>query len=232
MKKLISAILALALCCMLIPAMAEDDLTGEWYASFAGIPVTLTINADGTLSMTSPQGGEASPGTWTLEGDKLTLTIADSPATATVTADGIAMSESGMDLLFTREPIAAITIAEVKAGAAADEYYGVWTLAYMDADGMIIDPSSVGMVFPDVKLGEGTVEFVAASEDDLFAAMFNMMALTDTYEDGALILSATAAGASASGKVEMLEDGMIKLTLDSEDGPMVLYYRPAEAPAA
>ena len=31
MKKLISILLALALCCMMIPALAEDGITGDWY---------------------------------------------------------------------------------------------------------------------------------------------------------------------------------------------------------
>lgn len=31
MKKLISMILIVCMACMMIPAMAEEDLTGEWY---------------------------------------------------------------------------------------------------------------------------------------------------------------------------------------------------------
>ena len=103
MKKLISLILILCMACMLIPAMADTDVTGTWYASMMGIPMTMTLNADGTGTMISPvQGGEA-PAAWTMEGDKITITVNDSPATGTVTADAITLEESGMEIVFTRE---------------------------------------------------------------------------------------------------------------------------------
>ena len=54
MKKLISLVLALCLACMLIPAVAEDDVTGEWYANMSGIAVKFTINADNTFTMEVP----------------------------------------------------------------------------------------------------------------------------------------------------------------------------------
>jgi len=36
---------------------------------------------------------------------------------------------------------------------------------------------------------------------------------------------------TASGKVEMLADGMVKVTLDNDGSLMVLYYSPVEAAA-
>ncbi len=235
MKKLISLVLILCMACMLVPAMADEDLTGDWYASFAGAVMTMTVNADGTLTMLIPGQAEASPGTWTLEGDQITITVQDSPATGTVTADGIALSEGGMDLLFTREPIGAITVADVKADAAEEEFYGEWTMTYLGAEGMILDAASAGMVFPNIKLGKGTVEFIPSSDEDLYALMFSLLGLTSSYADGKLALTATTEGADATGTVEMLTDGMIKVSLDDDDGPMVMYYSPAaaaEEPAA
>ena len=46
MKKTVALLLALMMSCMLIPVMAEDSITGEWYASFMGVAITLTVNED------------------------------------------------------------------------------------------------------------------------------------------------------------------------------------------
>ena len=235
MKKLISLILALALCCMLVPAMAEEDITGEWYASFAGIAMTMTINADGTLSMTAPGQEGSAEGIWTLEGDQLTLTVDESPATATVSADGILLSSGGMDMLFTREPVEVPTVGEVKPDAAAEEFYGEWAVAYMEAEGILMDPGAVGMGLPKIVLGEGTIEFIATDETDFMTPIFNALGLVSAYENGALNLTSTTEGITATGKVEMLTDGMIKVSLDNNGNAMVFYYKPAataEEPAA
>ena len=236
MKKLISLFLILCIACMLIPAMADDiDVTGEWYTTMMGVPMTLVLNADGTGSMTVPgQEGEAAA-TWTLEGDQITITSNDSPASGTATSDSITLAADGMEMIFTREPVEAITVADVKADAAAEEFYGDWTFTYMEAEGLIVDVSAFGLAFPNVRLAEGTVEFVAASEEDFYAAIFNMLGLASTYEDGVLKLASTAENATSNGTIEMLQDGMLKVTLEMDGEAMVLYYSPAgaaEEPAA
>ena len=99
MKKLFSLILALCMVCTLVPAVAEEDVTGEWYlktmkqgeteydAGAISYNITMTLNADGTGTMLSPASEEPTPGSWTLEGDKITVTFEDSPIGGTV-ADG------------------------------------------------------------------------------------------------------------------------------------------------
>ena len=64
MKKLIAVILSLALCCLLIPAVAEETpVAGTWYIVSANAQdqdfqvvdpegITVTINDDGTFSIT------------------------------------------------------------------------------------------------------------------------------------------------------------------------------------
>ena len=232
MKKLISLILALCMGCMMVSALAEDDITGEWYASFAGVTMTMNLNADGTVVLTSPSQEGGSSGTYTREGDQLTLTVEGSPATATITEEGILLSEGGLELKFTREPVEPITVGEPKTDAAAGDYYGDWTFAYLENEGLIMDISAVGMAFPNLTLGEGKVEFVAAGEEDIFASMYNMLAFTSAFENGMLKLTATAANTSATGTVQLLTDGLIKLSLDNGGDTQILYYRPAEAAEA
>ena len=154
MKKTVALLLALMMSCMLIPVMAEDSITGEWYASFMGVAITLTVNEDGSFQMALP-GQDPTVGTWTLEGDQFTMTADDTPVVGTVTAEGITASDGGMELFFTREPIAEITVSEVKAAETVEEFYGDWAVTYMEADGIILDPAAAGMPFPQMKIGEG-----------------------------------------------------------------------------
>ena len=233
MKKLVSMILILCMACMLIPAMAEEDLTGEWYASYAGVAMTMNINADGTLTMTIPGMEEPAAGTWTLDGDQIVITVQDSPASGTVTAEGIALSESGMELLFTREPVESISVADVKADAAEEEFYGEYACTYIGSQGILMDASAMGMAF-GLKISEGALEFTGG-EDDLYAMIFTMMGLTGTYADGKIDVVSTMEGNDATGTIELLEDGMVKLSLNSNGEIMVIYLAPAaaeEAPAA
>ena len=87
MKKLISMVLVLCMAATMVSALAETDVTGEWYGSMMGFSMKMVLNADGTGEMTVVGQG-TSPATWTMEGDQITITANDSPATGTVTADG------------------------------------------------------------------------------------------------------------------------------------------------
>ena len=79
MRKLLSVLLMLALVsALLVPAMAELNVTGDWYlkimkmgdeeydAASIGYVMTMTLKEDGTVSMTTAGVDEVSTGTWTL----------------------------------------------------------------------------------------------------------------------------------------------------------------------
>ena len=237
MKKLISLLLILCVACMLVPATADADVTGEWYASYMGVVMTMNLNADGTGTMAIPGQEQPEAASWTMEGDQITITVQDSPATGTVTADSIQMTQDGMELVFTREPVAPIQVAAVKAAASEDEFLGDWTCAYVEAQGMIVDMSSLGgMVMSDITVKDGAIEFIAANEEDFMATMYNMMGLTYKFEDGKLVLASSVQDAGISGVIETLEDGMIKMTMDTgTEDPMIVYFAKkaaAEEPAA
>ena len=230
MKKLISLILILCMACMLIPATAEGiDVTGEWYASVMGVPMTMTVNADGTVVMTSPAQEGGTSGTWTMEGDQITITIDESSLTGTVTAEAITLDDNGMQIVFTREPAETITVGAVKAADSEDAFLGTWACKYMESQGVIVDVASAGGLMPGLTIADGKLTFVGSSEDDFIAAMYNLMALTYTFADGKLAVSSSVEGADATGTIELTEDGLLKLTLDSESEPVVMYYGAAEA---
>ncbi len=245
MKKLISLVLALCMACMLIPALADDiNVTGEWYlkimkmgdqemdAAALGFTATLSLSENGTAVF--GMIGEPQTGTWTLDGDTITVTIDDSPASGPVTADSLTIEADGQVMVFTREATQAITMADPKPAETAEEFYGEWTCAFVEMDGTIMNLSAMGLVYPNVTLGDGTVEFIAG-EDDLFGTIFNMLGLQSSFEDGVLKIVATVEGANATGTAQMLQDGMLKFSLDNEGTTLILYYtrvQAAEEPAA
>ena len=113
MKKLISLALALCMACLLVSAMAETDITGTWYIrtmvqngqeldlATLGMTATMTFNADGTV--TADLAGEQASGTWTREGDSITATTNDTPATGVIQDGMIILNEAGGEMTLTRE---------------------------------------------------------------------------------------------------------------------------------
>lgn len=247
MKKLISLILSLCLVCMLIPAMADADVTGVWYmhtmkqgdvemeASAIGMNVTLTLNADGTGTMAMM--GQGSDATWTLDGDKITVTVADSPAVEG-TFDGTTITltqetESGVaSMAFTREEVKAVELAPVKTTATAEEFEGEWTCAYVDVAGMIIDAQTAYAAaaasgtetgsLPVLKIENGKMTM---SGNESTSAMLGGNAVELTYADGAMTYAVSFGETSIEFKCVILEDGMLGFTMGmGEELAMGMYF--------
>ncbi len=243
MKKLFSLILALCMVCMLVPAVAEEDVTGEWYlktmkqgeteydAGAIGYNITMTLNADGTGTMLSPTSEEPTPGSWTLEGDKITVTFEDSPIGGTVADGKITLSEGEMSMVFTREKAEGIKVADVNPAAAAEDFEGTWEIAYVGYNGLIIDPSTTGQEMPGLVVENGTMKFTGNSS---MSQAFGTNAIPLTFADGALGMSVSMGETSYGIKLEMLEDGMLALTANMGSTEVYMYFvkAAAEEPAA
>ena len=241
MKKLISLILVMLLICMALPAMADEEVTGDWYlktmkmgdqeydAAAIGYVITMTLNADGTMAMAMP-GEEPVLGTWTLEGDKITVTADDSPVEGTVSEGMIILAEDGGEMIFTREAVEAIALAEVKAAGSAEEFYGDWTSVYVGSDESVMEISVVGMGVTKMIISETGVEFYD-EEDGTLTIMLKINKLdAPVFEEGKLVIKAAADALNPEFNctAELLEDGMLKLAVLS-DSPMNLYFVPTAA---
>lgn len=245
MKKLISLILVMLLICMAIPTMAEEDITGDWYlktmksgdqeydAASIGYVIVMTLNADGSAVMTMP-GQEPVTGTWTLEGNKITVTADDTPVEGTVSEGAIILEQDGMEMVFSREEVSAITLAEVKAAESAEEFYGNWTCVYLEMEGKVMEISIVGMGVPSVAISENGMEFFDEGDGTLTLILKMNKLGAPVFAEGKLAVKAAADALNPNFTVdaELLEDGMLKLTLVSNDSPMILYFTPAEPAAA
>ena len=165
--------------------------------------------------------------------------------TLSVTPDGLFANdyeELGVKMIFTRDVTEANKIAEVKTDAAPDEFLGEWVPAYIvGLDEMIISPSDYGVVFPIIVIGNEAISFVQEGElNTITEVLYNQFQLdgifqygklTYTYTNGTLILripedKPTSEGTLEPGIVEMLADGMIRITLNTPVKDYVIYYSP------
>ena len=231
MKKLISLILVLCMACMLIPAVAEESVTGEWYASMAGVTMILTLAEDGSAEFSMPAAETTSSGTWVLDGEKITITIDGSPAEGTVTDGTITLAEGEASMVFTREKPEEIHLAEVNPAAAAEAFEGNWDIVYVGYSGMIVDASASNEALPGLVVENGAMKFTGESS---MSQAFGTNLLPLTYADGALSFSITVSETEYGIKLEMLEDGMLAMTVGMGGLSVQMYFvkAAAEEPAA
>ena len=233
MKKLISLMLILCMACMLIPAMAEEESpAGVWYGDYSGAVMILTLGEDGSASM-EVSGNVMGTGTWAVVDGKIEITMNDmsgEPSTVVATlADGVlTMADDTMSVDFTREPIEAWAPAEVKADAAAEDFDGEWVVAKVSMMGMMLDAASIGMGDVGVKIENCTVVFSGSSESITFFTGTDPIELP--YENGALVYSVDipndAEPLTFTMKAELLQDGMLAVTIDMGTA-MALYFTKA-----
>ena len=231
MKKLFSLVLALCMVCMMIPAIAEDSITGEWYASMSGMSMILNLAEDGTAEMSIPGYESTGAGTWVLDGEKITITIEDDPAEGTYADGKITLADGDMTMEFTREKVEGIQLAGVDSSAAAEAFEGTWSIVYVGYSGAIVDASVAGQQLPGLVVENGAMKFTGESS---MSQLFGDNALPLTYADGALSMSLSFGETSYGIKLEMLEDGMLALTLNAGGTNANMYFvkEAAEEPAA
>ena len=248
MKKLFSLILVLCMVVMLVPALAESaDVTGEWTADYSGYTVVLTLNADATFSMEVAGMGGAN-GTWTLEGEALSLTAQGQTVVYDVKDGKITASQGDETMEFTRTgteeaalaaetapaeaQTAEVTFADVNPDAAAEDFNGEWCIQYIAAGGEIA-ANETGEVTADIAIKDSGITFGSGSG---FSELFGDKALEMEFADGAFSYSRDFFGVSLSFRIEMLQDGMAAVTIDISGGTAILYMTrinaAAEEPAA
>ena len=240
MKKIFAVALALVML-LSVAAFAEAaNYTGIWYLNeidfggtklapaAMGMDMTFELKDDGTAVATSPneEGAmEEANGSWTLEGEALTVTIEDSPMAFTlVEGNLVADSGDGMVMTFGREKVEAEVFvpAAPKADAAEADYAGNWTATQLDMDGMFINPALVGM--DTTAVIEGTTITLNG------AFLFENEAFEAELKDGKLVYAAANPDEVmvSAISVQALEDGSLNLVIGEGENAMCLYLEKAE----
>ena len=241
MKKLISLILVLCMAVILVPALAESaDIAGKWTADYSGYTVVLTLDTNGTFSMEVAGMGGAE-GTWTLEGEALSLTAQGQTMVYDVKDGKISVSQGDETVEFSRagaeeaapaeEPAPAeeaapaeaeaveVTFADVNPDAAAEDFNGEWCIQYI-AVGDKFAANDTGEITADIAIKDGGITFGSGSG---FSDFFGDKALEMEFADGAFSCSYNFFGVIFAFRVEMLQDGMAVVTLDLADQNAILY---------
>ena len=247
MKKLISLLLILCMACMLVPAVAEDSAAGTWYMAemtqgemtFApsqlGMTWSLTLAEDGTASSVMEMMGEKeeSTGTWTQDGDSVTITIDDQPAVFAF-ADGkltLDQGERGKAVFTQDAPEAAAAPSAGVAAESEDVFLGNWELTAIGMMGMTFTKdmfAAANMSGFDISLTveAGKATMTAVTSADAAPSTFET---TTALVDGNLVLSVSDVTIAT---ITMLEDGTISFLFNLGGFELTVYMAPAGAAAA
>ena len=111
MKKITALLLALCMLLAVVPVLGEESPAGNWYMSLADVTLGyILLNDDGT-AIVNVASQEDISGTWTANGDIVTITAQNQPLDFTF--DGSSLSSDVFPLSLTREegrlPMSVIT---------------------------------------------------------------------------------------------------------------------------
>lgn len=191
-RKIIVAILAVAMIAgtlaaplaQVFAAGTEKHVTGTWYGSSMGIPITMGVMENGTYKVSVDDGNEEE-GVWTVENDEFVMDK-DTDYEMSLQFDGNSIfldDEDGIDFEFEREPAEKET-EEVKKDVKESDFIGAWKADNVDFEGVSSTPDTLGVsnVFAEIK--KSKADFYITGNN--FSTPINLIDMKTTFEDGVL----------------------------------------------
>lgn len=191
-RKIIVAILAVAMIAgtlaaplaQVFAAETEKHVTGTWYGSSMGIPITMDVMENGTYKVSVDDGNEEE-GVWTVENDEFVMDK-DTDYEMSLQFDGNSIfldDEDGIDFEFEREPAEKET-EEVKKDVKESDFIGAWKADNVDFEGVSSTPDTLGVsnVFAEIK--KSKADFYITGNN--FSTPINLIDMKTTFEDGVL----------------------------------------------
>ena len=191
-RKIIVAILAVAMIAgtlaaplaQVFAAGTEKHVTGTWYGSSMGIPITMDVMENGTYKVSVDDGNEEE-GVWTVENDEFVMDK-DTDYEMSLQFDGDSIfldDEDGIDFEFEREPAEKET-EEVKKDVKESDFIGAWKADNVDFEGVSSTPDTLGVsnVFAEIK--KSKADFYITGNN--FSTPINLIDMKTTFEDGVL----------------------------------------------
>lgn len=232
MKKLISTVLALALC-VLGCAFAEAlDVTGDWYLnviesegvqldlSMLGMEMVITLNADGSAEMSS--FGEAEGGTsWRMDGSNVIITDAAGDTLTACPESGnmvIDDQESGVVMILGRErrELQGYVPAAVEDAPAMQDFEGIWNASIVDMMGMQLPMETLGMELVIEIVGENAVvTHTEAGEEVVYSAPLTL---------AGSVLTVAAVDDQMPMNLQLQQDGKLVCVEETEGLAMNMYF--------
>ncbi|MBR5009207.1 MAG: hypothetical protein IKY06_01070 [Clostridia bacterium] len=252
MKKLLSILLALTLLLVALafseevivpepdmesyeyyemPVPLEQAIQGEWYASFQGLIVKLTLD-DGAYTLEFPGTGKGSSGAWEIKDGMLYLEGNDAPLMPLDSA----LIWSAANLVFSREQPVTYTPAEVYADAQAETFNGFWRAHFTQVGGArntskrpaVRSVQAGGSVILSSAVGDDTALYLENGKAALAGTLFGRQIAEFSLTDGAL----TAKVDGAKVTLQLQQDGFMRLTYEKGGEAKVIYLMPKSEPNA
>ena len=215
MKKCTSIILILVLLLCCVPAVAEEtaaDITGDWFGNLNGIPVKITLGADGIYAV-SITGDEPETGNWEEQDGYIYLNGSETPEYCVI-GDKLFLNE--LLTFFSREQQDIYTPAAPTAEIPTEAWRGYWVSAYVDVD---------GTAYPSSLLNDKTDLYVEGTSAILGGPALQDILVKMESSDGALKCETESAAVT----LQMQEDGFLRMTLTVDEENLVWYLLLAES---
>ena len=213
MKKCTSIILILVLLLCCVPAVAEEtaaDITGDWFGNLNGIPVKITLGADGIYAVSIP-GDEPETGTWEEQDGYIYLNGSETPEYCVI-GDKLFLNE--LLTFFSREQQDIYTPAAPTAEISTEAWRGYWICAYVDVD---------ATAYPASLLNDKTDLYLEGTSAILGGPVLCDIQVEMESADGALVC--TAEGITVT--LRMQQDNFLRMTMDTGEETMTWYLRAA-----
>lgn len=249
-KKILSIALAVMMAIPTMPVMAasDEDVLGDWYTNIYGVGIQITFRKGGSylISMDGVNNGDPEEGTWKMTGDAITLDEGEENS-MNLTVKGNNISADSGEFTLSREETeydgytpAGVVDAEEK------DFDGIWKADYVSTGNITapVDVFGISGVFISVKSGK--LELFLNS--DVYEKPLDAEDLTVEFKDNACTFTSEKdeekdaasndddsdddeekTDTSVSGTLQMQEDDMVKMTINTGGSDMIFYLEKSDA---
>ena len=249
-KKILSIALAVMMAIPTMPVMAASnkDVLGDWYANIYGVGIQVTFRKGGSylISMDGVNNGDPEEGTWKMTGDAITLNEGEENS-MNLTVKGNSISADSGEFTLSREETEydGYTPAKV-VDADEKDFDGIWKADNVSTGNITapVDVFGISGVFISVKSGK--LELFLNS--DVYEKPLDAEDLTVEFKDNTCTFTsekdeekdATSndddsdddeeeTDTSVSGTLQMQEDDMAKMTINTGGSDMIFYLEKSDA---
>ena len=216
MRKYIALFLALIVALSAGAALAEADVTGQWYMYLGGAAAELSLNSDGTYRLAIPLAEEKT-GTWKLDDGFIYLDGAAAPDLATWGEGTLMLGDNAA--FFTREKPWVYAPADLFPDAPPALLNGYWVCKYVDVNG---SPLPAGYA------ADRTDLYVEGHSAILGGPVLGDVIVKLVEQDGSL---ATGEDSATAATLALQQDGLLRLTVTGSDSaPQTWYLAQASSP--
>lgn len=249
-KKILSIALAVMMAIPTMPVMAasDKDVLGDWYANIYGVGIQVTFRKGGSylISMDGVNNGDPEEGTWKMTGDAITLDEGEENS-MNLTVKGNSISADNGEFTLSREE--AEYDGYTPAGVVdADEkdFEGIWKADYVSTGNITAPVDVFGISGAFISVKSGKLELFLNS--DAYEKPLDAEDLTVEFKDNACTFTSekdeekdaekNAASSdddgeetdtSVNGTLQMQEDDMVKMTINTGGSDMIFYLEKSDA---